>query len=142
MNYLLDMNVLREFHPTGHKNVKAWLETVDDTTLFISALSIREIHLGIEKRRKKAPKIAAGLQAKLNAIQSAYGSRILPVDKTVAEMWARMIADKDKHRDDLALAATAKVHGLTMVTRNTKDFEGRGLPLLNPFKSPPEAIPA
>jgi predicted nucleic acid-binding protein len=115
---------------------------VDDTTLFISALSIREIHLGIEKRRKKAPKIAAGLQAKLNAIQAAYGSRILPVDKTVAEMWARMIADKDKHRDDLALAATAKVHGLAMVTRNTKDFEGRGLPLLNPFKSPPEAIPA
>ena len=142
MTYLLDTNVLRECHSGGHRNVRAWLKSVDDTQIFVSALSIREIRLGIEKKRKRAPKAAAELDEKLNALLDDYGDRILPVDKHVAQEWARMIADKDKHRDDLAHAATAKLHGLILVTRNVRDFEGRGVALLNPFKRPPAIISA
>lgn len=141
MSYLLDTNVLRECRRGGHRNVLSWLKTVDDTDLFISALSIREIRVGIEKKRKRAPKAAAALDERLSAILSDYGDRVLPVDTDVAQEWARLIADKDRHRDDLALAATAKLYGLTLVTRNVRDFEGRGVSLLDPFKRPPEIVP-
>ncbi len=66
--------------------------------------------------------------------------RILPVDSAVAQEWGRMLATREKHIDDAGIAATAKTHGLTVVTRNVADFRGRGVPLLNPYKDPPERL--
>jgi toxin FitB len=70
----------------------------------------------------------------------AFDGRILPVDRGMAEVWGELLAVTEKHIDDAGLAATARSHGLVLVTRNTKDFARRGVSLLNPYKSPPERL--
>ena len=85
MKYLLDTNVLRELGKTSpHKNVAAWLKTVDDSDLAISALSVREIIKGVAKLRKTKPETAAALDEAVTAIFDAFEGRILPVDRAVA----------------------------------------------------------
>jgi len=136
MKYLLDTNVLRELGKTlPHKNVAAWLKTVDDADLAISALTVREIAKGVAKLRKTKPETAAALDVAVSAIFDAFEGRILPVDRLVAVAWGEALGERDKHVDDAGLAATARVHGLVVVTRNVKDFDGRGVTLLDPFKA-------
>lgn len=136
MKYLLDTNVLRELGKTSaHKNVAAWLKSVDDGDLAISALTVREIAKGIAKLRKTKPETAMALEAAVTEIFDAFFGRILPIDRTVAAAWGEALAASDKHVDDAGLAATARVHGLIVVTRNAKDFVGRGVTLLDPFKA-------
>ena len=67
----------------------------------------------------------------------SYGERVLSIDRQVAEEWGRMLAANPAHIADTLLAATAAVHGLTLVTRNTRDFENRRVRLFNPFDPPP-----
>ncbi|EHK54651.1 PilT protein [Mesorhizobium alhagi CCNWXJ12-2] len=83
---------------------------------------------------------AASLLNGIATLEKAYADRIIPVDADVVEEWTRMLGAKNKNRWDLALAATARVHALVLVTRNTKDFVGRGERLLNPFQDPPLRI--
>lgn len=136
MKYLLDTNVLRELGKTSpHKNVATWLRTVDDADLAISALTVREVAKGVAKLRKTKPETAAALDAAVTAIFDAFEGRILPVDRPVAAAWGVALADSEKHVDDAGLAATARVHGLIVVTRNVKDFTGRGVTPLDPFKA-------
>jgi predicted nucleic acid-binding protein len=136
VKYLIDTNVLRELGKTvTHKNVVAWLKSVDDADLFISALTVREIVKGVTKLRKTKPETATALHTVVTAIFDAFEGRILPIDRTVAGAWGEALAESDKHVDDVGLAATARVHGLIVVTRNIKDFEGRGVALLDPFKT-------
>jgi predicted nucleic acid-binding protein len=136
MKYLLDTNVLRELGKTSpHKHVAAWLKGVDDADLAISVLAVREITKGITKLGKTKPETAALLGANVARIFDAFDGRILPVDRFVAAAWGQALGESDKHIDDTGLAATARVHGLTVVTRNIKDFEGRGVRLLDPFKA-------
>ncbi len=136
MKYLLDTNVLRELGKTSpHKNVAAWLKSVDDADLAISALTVREVAKGVAKLRKMKPDTASALDAAVGAIFDAFEGRILPVDRQVAAAWGEALADSEKHVDDVGLAATARVHGLVIVTRNVKDFAGRGVTLLDPFKA-------
>ena len=120
MKYLLDTNVLRELgKTTPHRNVSAWIRTVNDAELAISALTVREITKGIA-----------------TAIFDAFDGRILSVDRPVAAVWGEALAVNERHVDDAGLAATARVHGLVIVTRNTRDFVKRGVSLLDPFKAP------
>ena len=134
MKYLLDTNVLRELGKTSpHKNVAAWLKSVDDADLAISALTVREIAKGVVKLRKTKPDTAAALAATVAAIFDAYDGRILPIDRAVASVWGEALGESEKHVDDTGLAATARVHGLIVVTRNVKDFEGRGVKVIDPF---------
>jgi len=136
MRYLLDTNVLRELGKTSpHKNVAAWLKSVDDADLAISALTVREIAKGVVKLRKKKPETAAALGATVTAIFDAFEERILPIDWTVAAAWGETLGENEKHVDDAGLAATARVHGLIVVTRNVKDFDGRGVKVFDPFKA-------
>jgi len=136
MKYLLDTNVLRELGKTSpHKNVAAWLRNVDDTDLAISALTVREIAKGGAKLRKTKPETAAALATTVAAIFDAFDGRILPIDRAVASVWGEALGESEKHVDDAGLAATARVHGLIVVTRNVKDFSGRGVKLLDPFKA-------
>jgi hypothetical protein len=136
MKYLLDTNVLRELGKTSpHKNVAAWLKSVDDADLAISALTVREITKGVAKLRKTKPETAATLDAAVTAIFDAFEGRILSVDRPVATAWGEALADSEKHVDDAGLAATARVHDLIVVTRNIKDFAGRDVTLLDPFKA-------
>lgn len=136
MKYLLDTNVLRELGKTSpHKNVAAWLKSVDDADLAISALTVREIAKGVVKLRKTKPDTAAALAATVAAIFDAFDGRILPIDRAVASVWGEALGESEKHVDDAGLAATARVHGLIVVTRNVKDFDGRGVKVIDPFKS-------
>lgn len=136
MKYLLDTNVLREIGKTSpHKNVAAWLKSVDDADLAISALTVREIAKGVVKLRKTKPDTAATLAAAVAAIFDAFDGRILPIDRAVASVWGEQLGESEKHVDDVGLAATARVHGLIVVTRNVKDFDGRGVKVIDPFKS-------
>lgn len=136
MKYLLDTNVLRELGKTSpHKNVAAWLKSVDDADLAISALTVREITKGVAKLGKTKPETAATLDATVMAIFDAFEGRILSIDRAVAAAWGEALGESEKHVDDAGLAATARVHGLIVVTRNVKDFDGRGVTLLDPFKA-------
>ncbi|MBB2830550.1 UNVERIFIED_ORG: hypothetical protein GGD51_000651 [Rhizobium esperanzae] len=135
MKYLLDTNVLKEIgRPEPHENVAAWLDTVDDTALAISVISVREIAKGIERKRKTDEAVANSIAKATDAIFAAYEGRILPVDEAVARRWGQMLRQSDKNSDDTGLAATAQVNDLVVVTRNTSDFQRRGVTILDPFK--------
>lgn len=138
--YLLDTNVFREVQkgPQGHPNVRAWLGTVDDADLRLSVMTIVEARRGIAKLAKSDADRAGKLERSLDAVVAAYRQRVVEIDRDVAAEWGRLIGEKDKHRDDMAFAASARVHGGVLVTRNVKDFVGRGVRVLDPFKRKPE----
>ncbi|CAN7219368.1 type II toxin-antitoxin system VapC family toxin [Rhizobium leguminosarum] len=136
--YLLDENVLREFSPRGNANVRKWIAGVDDAELRLSVATLFEKRRGAEMLKRRDPERAAAIIRGIANLEKAFADRILPVDATVVEEWTRLLGAKNKDRWDLALAATARVHRLVLVTRNIKDFEGRGTRL--PFTDPPERI--
>ncbi|MBY5790232.1 type II toxin-antitoxin system VapC family toxin [Rhizobium leguminosarum] len=138
--YLLDENVLREFSPRGNANVRKWIASVDDTELRLSVATLFEKRRGAEMLKRRDPGRAAAIIRGIATLEKVFADRILPVDATIVEEWTRLLGAKNKDRWDLALAATARVHRLVLVTRNIKDFEGRGARLLNPFTDPPERI--
>lgn len=136
--YLLDENVLREMRPGGDANVAAWLKTIDDNDLRISAITFYEKRKGWERQLRKKPgdpDIRARLAA-IAALETVYAARTIPMGVAEYAEQARLLGAKDKDQNDMALAATARVHGLVLVTRNVKDFQGRDVDVLNPFKSP------
>jgi toxin FitB len=135
--YLLDTNVLREVWTGGHKNVQAWLSTVDAVGFYVSVLTVYEIRRGIVALARRDQERADKLHTVLNAFLVGQRDRIIPIDEAIADEWAWLVGTKDKHRDDMALAATARVRGFVLVTRNVADFRGRGVRVLDPFKAKP-----
>ena len=138
MLYLLDTNVFREIQKgdDGHVNVRAWLETVDDADLRLSVMTVREVSRGIARLAKKKPALAVEIRERLDELLAAYAGRVVEVDGEVAEEWGGLEGERDKHRDDLAFVATARVRGMVLLTRNVKDLRGRGVRVLNPFTKP------
>ena len=100
---------------------------------------MREIAKGVAKLWKTKPETAAALDVTVSAIFDAFEGRLLPIDRPVAAAWGEALGESDKHVDDAGVAATARVHGLILVTRNVKDFDGRGVTLLDPFKAAPRS---
>jgi toxin FitB len=135
--YLIDENVLRELHSKGNREVRTWYASVAQADLRISAMTFFEKRRGWERRRKSNPDLAAAKLAELNALEAAYGSRLIPIDGPVAAEWARLLGAKDKNQRDRALAATARVHGFVLVTRNMDDMRGCDVKVLNPFRPNP-----
>jgi len=133
--YLLDENVLRELHPDGHPAVLAWYATVAESDLRISVMTLFEKRRGWERRRRASPEVAATRLAQLDALEATYGDRIVPIDRAVTAEWARLLGAKDKNQRDRALAATARVQGFVLVTRNVDDVRGCDVPVLNPFEA-------
>jgi predicted nucleic acid-binding protein len=132
--YLLDTNVVSELRkPKPHGAVLAWFETIEDTQLHLSAVTIGEIQVGIELTREQDEAKALEIEAWLMAVAASYN--VLPMDAPSFRAWAQLMHRKsDTVYEDAMIAATAKVHGLTVVTRNIADFNSFGVPLLNPFK--------
>ena len=131
--YLLDMNVVSELRKQRpHGGVVAWLESLDDAQLHLSAVTLGEIQAGIELTREQDPDKAKELEAWLELVAGAYN--ILPMDAATFRAWARLMHRKsDTLYEDAMIAATAKVHGLTIATRNVADFNALGLDVFNPF---------
>ena len=136
--YLLDENVLRELRLGGNANVQAWRKTVNQAQLRLSAMTYFEKRRGWELRRRKDPVLAMAKLAELNAWADTYGPRMIPIDKAIAEEWARLVGAKDKDRRDRALVATARVHDLVLVTRNVADMRGCEVRVLDPFRKVPK----
>jgi predicted nucleic acid-binding protein len=137
LSFVLDTNVVSEVRKGTRANegVMRWLSSVDDGDLYLSVLVIGEVRQGIEGLRRRDPLQAGRLESWLAELRRNYDGRILPVDVEVAEEWGRMNApDPISSRDDL-MAATARVRGMTFVTRNTADIERTGVALLDPFST-------
>ena len=136
MNYLIDTNIISEVRK-GRRcdpNVARWYEKIDDASLYLSVLVIGEIRSGVEKVRAKDTKKANALEQWLIAVDKALGERILPVDRAVANVWGRLSANRPLPVIDGLLAATAKIHRMTLVTRNTDDIADLDVSILNPFE--------
>lgn len=131
--YLLDTNVVSELRrPRPHGAVLAWLEGVADADLYLSAVTVGEIQAGIEMTREQNAAKAAEIEAWLEQVAQTYN--VLDMNADVFRAWAKLTHRKsDEIIEDAMIAATAAVHGLTVVTRNIRDFEGLNVPLLNPF---------
>lgn len=133
--YLLDTNVVSELRKRKpHGAVLAWLDSVEDANLFISAVTIGEIQAGIEVTREQDEAKAAELEAWLDVLASAYN--VLPMDAVTFREWGRLTHRKsDTLLEDALIAATARQHKLTVVTRNVADFKALGVKVLDPFKT-------
>lgn len=131
--YLLDTNVVSELRkPKPHGGVVAWLQDIQDSALYLSALTIGEIQVGIELIREQDAAKARELTRWLDAVAQTYN--VLPMDAATFREWARLMHRKSNTiHEDAMIAATAKVAGLTVVTRNIADFKSFKVPLLNPF---------
>ena len=142
--YLLDLNVLQEMRPGGDADVAAWLRTVRDDQLRVSSVTFFEKRRGWERERRKliaAERDTAAIDAKLAAaaaIEAAYKGRHVPMDTEIHAELARLLGAKDKNVRDTSLAATARVYDMVVVTRNARDFAGRDVDVLNPFKPDPK----
>ena len=109
-----------------------WIEQTSADRLFISAVSASEIQVGIEITRERDPAKAEEVTTWLEQIVT--GSNVLPMDAAAFREWARLMhRTSDTLSEDAMIAATAKVHGLTVATRNLSDFRGFGVRLFNPF---------
>lgn len=135
MSYLLDTNVISELRKgeRADANVAAWFAGIAEEEIFLSVLTIGEIRRGIESVRRRDPDSAAALDRWLHLVSEAHGDRVVPIDPAIAEEWGRMNAPDPLPVVDGLLAATAKVLGLTLVTRNIADVEGAGIESLDPF---------
>jgi len=135
LSYLLDTNVISELRKGERANpsVASWFADVADEEIFLSVLTIGEIRRGAESVRRRDPDSAATLDSWLARLSEAHRDRIVPVDRPIAEEWGRMNVPDPLPVVDGLLAATARILGLTLVTRNTADVEGTGVELLDPF---------
>ncbi len=135
MTFLVDTNVISEARkPNGHPKVRAWFGSVRGIDLYLSVLVIGEIRQGIERLRRRDASQADVYEAWLARLRRDYADRILPITGDVAEEWGKINVPDPVPVIDGLLAATAKVHGLTLVTRNTTEIARTGVRLLNPFQ--------
>ena len=135
MTYLLDTNVLsetRKRQPAA--GVADWIAATPPGQLHVSVLTLGEIEQGIARIRGRGDRQqASALQRWLGDVEAGFEDRILPVTLPVAAAWGRQQCAQPLPVVDALIAATARVHSLTVVTRNVKDFELAGVQVLNPF---------
>jgi predicted nucleic acid-binding protein len=132
--FLLDTDVLSELRKRKcNPGVTKWFAKVRDGELYLSVITLAEIERGIERQRSADSTFARELSAWLQLTLRAYGDRILPLTANIARRWGRLSAEIGNTGLDLAIAATALEHGLTVVTGNSKHYEPTGAELLNPF---------
>jgi predicted nucleic acid-binding protein len=133
--YLLDTNVVSELRKAApDPNVLAWHAKHAGAEVFLSALLVGEVRRGIERIRGRDPKQADVLERWFAGLLSTYRSRILPVTAEVAQEWGRCNVNDPVPVVDGLMAATAKVHDLTLVTRNVADVARTGVAVANPFE--------
>lgn len=136
--FILDTNVISELRKAksgkADSKVMAWAAAINADVLFLSAITILELEIGVLQVERKDPLQGNLLRSWLdNQVLTAFDGKILVVDAAVAQRCARLhVPDRSSERDAL-IAATALVHGMTIVTRNVSDFETSGVDLINPW---------
>ncbi len=136
--FILDTNVISELRKAGDgkadANVVAWLSSVDAGTLYLSTITLMEIELGVLRIERRDPLQGARLRAWVDhRILPEFADRTLSVDLAVALRCAPLHVPDPRPERDAFIAATALVHGMTIVTRNVADFAPIGVPLVNPW---------
>lgn len=136
--YLLDTNVVSELRKakTGkaNKNVTKWAKSVSATSMFLSAITILELETGILLIERRDPTQGTILRTWLDQhVLPAFSGRILAIDVAVAQRCAQLRVPNPQADRDSLIAATALIHGMTIVTRNVADFENTGVEILNPW---------
>jgi predicted nucleic acid-binding protein len=131
--YLLDTNVVSELRkPKPHGAVIAWIQSVPDDQLFISALTLGELQAGAERTRRQDQQKADAIEAWIDQLSEAY--EVIPMDASMFREWARLMEGKsDQLLEDAMIAATARVRGFIVATRNVRDFKGLAVEVFNPF---------
>lgn len=134
--YLLDTNVVSELRkPKPHGAVVQWLHEAADADLYISAVTIGEIQAGIELTREQDQAKAAEIEPWLELVAGSFN--VVPMDANAFRIWARLMhGASDTLYEDAMIAATAKLHKFTVVTRNVADFKHFGVSVFNPFNLP------
>ena len=136
MRYLLDTNTVSE--PTRKRpdpKAAAWLRAVDQAALYVSVLTLGEIENGITKLARRNPEAASTLSVWAQVIRLDFSDRIVAIDMEIAATWGRISAERLIPVIDGLLAATALVHGMTLVSRNVRDFSNTGVTVLNPWEA-------
>jgi hypothetical protein len=137
--YLLDTNVISELRKVGSgkadARVVAWAQGVDAAALYISAITLLELELGVLQIERRDAAQGAMLRAWLDGqVVPAFDERILAVDAEVARRCAQLHVPDPRTERDALIAATALIHGMTLVTRNTSDFAPTGVATINPWR--------
>jgi len=142
--YLLDTNVVSEMRKAlipEHRgvridpNVKSWIESIPSSLLYLSVIVVLELETGFHLLERRDPAQAAVLRSWVrDNVIPEFDGRILPVDLLVAQRCAMLQVPNPFSYGDALIAATALVHGLTVVTRNVRDFQSTGVQLLNPWQ--------
>jgi toxin FitB len=132
--FLLDTNVISELRkPKPHGAVAAWAGGLAASQMFLSAVTLGELQAGIERTRKQDPSKADEIEAWVERLAGSF--EVLPMDGACFREWARLMHGKpDDLSQDGMIAATARVHGLTVATRNTRYFERLGVSVVDPFR--------
>jgi toxin FitB len=136
LQYLLDTNVLSETRrKDAEQGVISFLSGVEPSALYLSVLSLGELRKGVALKKKSDPDLAKKLAAWVDGLELSFADRVLGINAATARMWGELSAQRPRPVIDTLLAATAMVHELTFVTRNTGDVQDIKLKLLNPWKT-------
>lgn len=132
--YLLDTNVISETRKArADSGVIAFLSAAEAAGLFLSVLTLGELRKGVAAKRRTDPGAADQLGVWVDGIETTFADRVLPIDAATARRWGELSANRSLPVIDTLIAATAISHGLTLVTRNTRDVEPTGVPLVDPW---------
>lgn len=137
--FLLDTNVVSDLRrpERSNPNVQSWIAAREPAALFLSAVKILELEIGARRIERRDVKQGAVLLSWIERqVLPLFEDRILSIDLRVAKRCAQLHVPDRRNDRDAYIAATALVHGMTVVTRNTGDFEGTGVPLVNPWQTP------
>ena len=138
--FILDTNVVSELRKIrlgrADKNVGQWADSVDSVDLYLSAITVQELEIGVLLAERRDPPQGAIFRVWFEShVLPAFAGRILPVDTAVAKRSAALHVPDPRPVIDSLIAATALVHGMTVVTRNVADFQSSGVSILNPWES-------
>ncbi|MGH7068756.1 MAG: type II toxin-antitoxin system VapC family toxin [Acetobacteraceae bacterium] len=133
--YLLDTTVISETRKArADSGVIAFLSAAEAAGLFLSVLTLGELRKGVAAKRRSDPGAADQLGAWVDGIETTFADRVLPINTATARRWGELSANRSLPVIDTLIAATAISHHLTLVTRNTRDVESTGVPLVDPWQ--------
>jgi predicted nucleic acid-binding protein len=133
--YLLDTNVVSELRkPKPHGGVLAWINDLQADQIYLSAVTIDELQTGVQLTRRQNAAKAAEIELWVDQLAESF--QVLPMDARCFREWARLMEGKaERLLEDVMIAATARIHQLTVATRNERDFKQLGVQVLDPFKT-------